>query len=174
MGAQRGSGDKGGEVLDVRGVLKRQSSWFARLVEGVGRLLASPTHWGILLALHLLWALLNTGWLPWVEPWDPYPFTMLATIASVEAPFISLMILMAQRREVRLRDVRDEIDLQVALHSEKEVTAILKRVDALCRRLVAGPFGEDPHELEQLKRPMDPDKLMERVEERLDEDQGRS
>lgn len=166
------SGDKGEEILDVRGALRAQSGWFTRLVEEMGRLLASAVTWAVLLLLHLLWVVLNTGWLPWVEPWDRYPFPMLAMLASVEAPFISLMILMAQEREGRVRDVRDEIDLQVALHSEREVTAILRRVDALCRKLEVGPFGEDPQELEHMKEPLDSDKLMERVEQRLEQDQG--
>lgn len=55
----------------------------------------------------------------------------LATIASVEAPFIALFVLMHQKRETNVEELRGEVELQVALHTEREVTMLLRLVAEL-------------------------------------------
>src|SRR4051794_14545779 len=44
------------------------------------------------------WLLLNLGGVNVVPHWDPYPFVMLAMMASVEAIFLSTFILISQNR----------------------------------------------------------------------------
>src|SRR4051812_40807441 len=61
------------------------------------------------------WLLVNTGLVPGVRPFDPFPFVMLAMIASVEAIFLSTFVLISQNRMARLSERRAQLDLQINL-----------------------------------------------------------
>ncbi|HEV2079692.1 MAG TPA: DUF1003 domain-containing protein, partial [Allosphingosinicella sp.] len=75
--------------------------------------------------LHLVifgfWILANLRLLPEVQPWDP-SFVVLAMIASVEAIFLSTFVLISQNRMQAAADKRADLDLQINLLSEHEVT----------------------------------------------------
>ena len=111
------------------------------------------------------------GVIPGVEPWDPYPFTFLATIASVEAPFISLLVLMRQHRDERIAELREEIDLQVSLHIEREVTAALRMLGEVQHALRV-QTRMDGETLQQMEQPLDAEHLMDHLEKHLDESEG--
>jgi uncharacterized membrane protein len=64
---------------------------------------------------------------------DPYPFTLLNLVVSLEAIVLTSLVLMTQNRMTLQADKRAHLDLQVNLLSEQELTAILRMVDALCR-----------------------------------------
>jgi uncharacterized membrane protein len=94
---------------------------------------------GYVLALHVVWfggwILWNTGRIPGVEPFDPFPFGLLTMIVSLEAIFLSIFVLMAQQRESSIAELREEITLQVLMRSEEEVTKTLQLVVGLYPRL---------------------------------------
>ena len=124
------------EILNVRGEVVKRRTRLSTLVEWVGHVLSHPGFFLILLAVHLAWILLNLPIYPWFQPWDP--FTFLATIASLEAPFIALMVLMHQQRDQRISELREETHLQVSLHVEREITMALRLLDELQRKEGAG------------------------------------
>jgi uncharacterized membrane protein len=51
---------------------------------------------------------------------DPYPFSLLTMVVSLEAIFLSLFILMSQHRSGLQADRRSHLDLQINLLSEDE------------------------------------------------------
>ena len=108
------------------------------------------------LALHALWfatwILWNTGVLG-LEPFDPYPFGFLTLVVSLEAIFLSIFILMSQKRESAIAELREELGLQVNLRIEEEVTKSLHLVTCLYTRL-GHVMGEDP-ELHDMLGPLD-------------------
>jgi uncharacterized membrane protein len=108
------------------------------------------------LAAHALsfsvWILWNSGALR-LEPFDPYPFGFLTLVVSLEAIFLSIFILMAQKRESAIAELREELGLQVNLRIEEEVTKTLQLVTGLYTRLGHRP-GEDP-ELHDMLQPLD-------------------
>ncbi|HWM47769.1 MAG TPA: DUF1003 domain-containing protein [Xanthobacteraceae bacterium] len=63
-----------------------------------------------LVALHVVlvavWIAINLGWIPTVAPFDP-TFVILATVASVEAIFLSTFVLITQNRAAEAADRRD-------------------------------------------------------------------
>ena len=111
----------------------------------------------------LLWVLANTGYLG-MEPFDPYPFGLLTMIVSLEAIFLATFILISQNRMEELQDRRAELDLQINLLAEHEITKILKIVDAIADHLKI-PEGKDP-ELADLERDITPDKVLEAIARR--------
>ena len=88
------------------------------------------------IALHALWfagwMLWNSGRVPGVRGFDPFPYMGLTTIVSLEAIFLSLFILMSQNRATRRADERAHLDLQINLLAERETTKMLRLLQALC------------------------------------------
>jgi uncharacterized membrane protein len=128
-------------------------------------------------AVHALlfggWILVNLGLVPAVKPFDPFPFVMLAMFASVEAIFLSTFILVSQNRMQRLADRRAELDVQISLLTEHELTRAIHLLDEVARAMnVRRP--PDP-ELREIKQDVAPEKVVEeiaKVEEQHDKQKG--
>jgi uncharacterized membrane protein len=112
-------------------------------------------------AILVLWLLANTHRLPGLRPWDPYPFVMLAMAASVEAIFLSTFVLIGQNRQAREADRRAEMDLQINLLAEHEITRLIQMVEAIGRRLDALP---DLPDLDEIKRDVSPEAVARRLD----------
>ena len=98
------------------------------------------------------WLLWNTGYLG-ITPIDPFPFGLMTTIVSLEAIFLSIFVLMAQKRESAIAELREELGLQVNLRVEQEVTKTLQLVAGLYTRL--GHRVSDDPELLHMLQPLD-------------------
>lgn len=162
------------EILNVRGEIAKRRTWLSALIERVGRVLSRPAFFLALFAGHLLWILLNLPIYPWFAPWDPYPFTFLATIASVESPFIALLVLMHQQRSQRVSELRAETHLQVALHVDREVSKALQLLEKgkLEKRKGEEAVEQDSELLHRLEEELDPQRLMENVRRDLRRAEG--
>ena len=81
------------------------------------------------------WLLLNSGILPlpW-KPFDPFPFSLLTSIVSLEAIFLTLFVLASQNRMTLEADKRAHLDLQVDLLAEQEMTVVLRMLQEICDR----------------------------------------
>jgi uncharacterized membrane protein len=79
------------------------------------------------------WLIVNTGWTP-LPKFDPFPFSLLTSIVSLEAIFLTLFVLASQNRLTREADKRAHLDLQVNLLAEQEMTVVLRMLQELCDR----------------------------------------
>jgi uncharacterized membrane protein len=126
-------------------------SSISRIADKLNATAASTTF----LVLHAIWFI---GWILWNtgmfggEPFDPFPFGLLTMVVSLEAIFLSIFVLMAQKRESAIGELREEISLQVALRLEEEVTKTLQLVAGLYTRL-GHKVAEDP-ELHEMLQPL--------------------
>lgn len=82
------------------------------------------------------------GWIalnlfPGVEHIDPFPFTFLTFIVSLEAIFLSTFILISQNQDTRISERRNHLDLQINLLSEQENTKMLMMLQAIAEKLGA-------------------------------------
>jgi uncharacterized membrane protein len=111
-------------------------------------------------AAYGFWVVANLGWVPGVPRWDP-SFVVLAMIASVEAIFLSTFILISQNRMAAASDRRAELDLQVSLLAEHEITKIVEMVSGIADRLEVARPGE----VEELKRNVAPEAVLDALEE---------
>jgi uncharacterized membrane protein len=114
--------------------------------------------------LHLvgfgLWIAINAGLLP-LPRFDP-SFVILAMFASVEAIFLSTFVLISQNRMAALADKRSDLDLQVDLLAEHEVTRLIQLVTAIANHLGLDE-AKDP-ELAELAQDVLPETVMEQIE----------
>jgi uncharacterized membrane protein len=121
------------------------------------------------LALFGFWIVANLGWVPGVPPWDE-SFVVLAMIASVEAIFLSTFVLISQNRMAAAADKRADLDLQINLLSEHEVTKLVTMVSAISEHL--GLHHVTGREVEELKRNVAPEAVLDAIETSI-EKQGR-
>jgi uncharacterized membrane protein len=106
------------------------------------------------------WILLNT--IPGLGHVDPFPFTFLTLIVSLEAIFLSTFILISQNLETRLIERRSHLDLQLNMLSEQENTKMITILLAIAEK-VGADLSDDPH-LEALSEETLPEKLVEQIE----------
>jgi uncharacterized membrane protein len=121
--------------------------------------------------LHLVWFALWTAvnLLPRRRPFDPFPFSLLTLLLSMEAIILSAFILISQNRQQRLADRRAHLDLQINMLAEQENTKMLAVLDEIRDHL--GIRRHDP-EMAGLKEATEPERLLEQIEthvERLEE-----
>jgi uncharacterized membrane protein len=134
-------------VLAGRKRLERRQTRSERLAGSVASLAGSM--W--FAYLHAVWFLLWLAWNIWrgEDAFDPYPFGMLTTIVSLEAIFLTLFVLVSQSREAKLEEQRADLDLQIDLLSERELTRILCIVAAIARAMDVDLCEIDPSGLAQ-------------------------
>ena len=112
-----------------------------------------------------LWILTNMlGWHVPGIPKDPYPFGLLTMIVSLEAIFLSTLVMISQNRMQAISDERSELDLHINLLTEYEVTRVLTLVDAIADKLGCEE-GRDP-ELDELKKVIAPEQIIKEIEDR--------
>jgi uncharacterized membrane protein len=87
------------------------------------------------LAVFVVYAVLNSGAVPGIRPWDPYPYILLALLVSLEGVLLSTFVLMKQNRMSRRAEQRNHLDLQINLLAEKEITKMLQMQRRICDRL---------------------------------------
>jgi uncharacterized membrane protein len=82
-------------------------------------------------------------------------------MASVEAIFLSTFILINQNRMAAAADKRADLDLQISLLAEHELTKVVAMVDAIAGHLgVAHEAGDEVHEL---KRDVAPEAVLDAI-----------
>ena len=121
-------------VADMERALEENRGVIDRIADAIGGFSGSMSFVGIHVVWFTTWFLINTGVLPF-RRFDPYPFILLAMIVSVEGVLLSTFVLMKQNRMQRRIDVRDQLNLQIDLLAEKEVTKALQLLRAICIHL---------------------------------------
>jgi uncharacterized membrane protein len=107
------------------------------------------------------WILLN--FVPGVPHLDPFPFTFLTLIVSLEAIFLSTFILISQNHDTRISERRNHLDLQINLLSEQENTKMIRMLQAIADK-VGAELSPDPH-LQALSEETEPERLIQQIEE---------
>lgn len=150
------------EALQRRRRLEeRASSLQDRIANKITRFTGSMRFVYLHAAIYGLWIIANLGLVPGLDPWDP-SFVVLAMIASVEAIFLSTFILITQNRMAATADRRAELDVQISLLAEHEITKLVQMVSAIAERMGVPPEAE---EVEELKRNVAPEAVLDAIEE---------
>ena len=115
--------------------------------------------------LFLFWILINTNQIPAIKQFDPYPFGLLTTIVSLEAIFLSIIVLMSQNRASKIDDIRDEIDLQITTIAEEEITKMMELQAMILKK--QGIDVSADQELQQMLEPTDTNRIEKELEKQL-------
>lgn len=107
------------------------------------------------------WILANIGWIPGVLIFDPFPFNLLTMVVSLEAIFLSIIVLMSQNKASNRSDFREEIDFRVNVHAEQEVSKILRMLEVIEKHLHIRTKADK--ELTSMKRKLNIERIAEEV-----------
>lgn len=105
----------------------------------------------------LAWISLNTRVIPGIEPFDPFPFSLLTTVVSLEAIILAIIVLISQNRAAKIDDLREEIDLQVDIITEEELTKLMRLMVLLLEK--EGVSTEEDKALQSMLRPTNLEKI---------------
>jgi uncharacterized membrane protein len=139
------------------------ASWQERVAAAIGRFTGSMPFVYLHLLVFGFWVVANLGWVPGVRPWDEL-FVVLAMIASVEAIFLSTFVLITQNRMAAAADKRADLDLQVSLLAEHEITKLAELVSEIAVKLgVETAFDRD---MQEIKQDIAPDAVLDEIEKK--------
>lgn len=107
-----------------------------------------------------VWIAINL--FPGIRHIDPFPFTFLTLVVSLEAIFLSTFILISQNHDTRISERRNHLDLQINLLSEQENTQMLLMLRGIAEKL--GVEVTNDFHLEALSEKIQPEKLAKQIE----------
>ena len=132
-----------------------------RIADAITRFAGSMTFVYLHAVIFGTWAAVNSGLLPILPKWDE-SFVILGTSASVEAIFLSTFVLISQNRMQAAADKRADLDLQISLLSEHEVTKIVAMVAAIADKM--GIQTDVDGEVDELKQDVAPEAVLDKIE----------
>ncbi len=103
--------------------------------------------------LHVIWFGI---WIPvnlnlfGMKAFDPFPFSLLTMMVSLEAIFLSAFVLISQNKQAAQADKRAKIDLQINMMAEREVTKLIEMVAEI--QIHLGIHKKTDKEIEALKK----------------------
>ncbi len=148
-------------LTDRRKREKHGASREERIADAVTRFAGSMTFVYLHLVVFGTWTAVNSGLVPILPKWDE-SFVILGTSASVEAIFLSTFVLISQNRMAATADKRADLDLQISLLAEHEITKVVALTSAIATRL--GIADGSAPELQELKQDVAPDAVLDELE----------
>jgi uncharacterized membrane protein len=147
-------------LLDRRHAEEKRKPLQLRIADVVTRFAGSMRFVYIHLALFGLWIVANLPSVPFPK-FDP-TLVVLAMFASVEAIFLSTFVLISQNRMAAEAAKRADLDLQVSLLAEHEVTRLITLVKAIAEKL--GVDASQHPELPELQKDVAPEKVLDALD----------
>lgn len=130
-----------------------------RIAEAITAFTGSMRFVYLHMAIYGGWILVNLGLVPEVPRFDP-SFVVLAMVASVEAIFLSTFVLISQNRMGAAADKRADLDLQISLLAEHELTKLTQIVAAIAERLDIKP----DEGVQEAQRNVAPEAVLDEIE----------
>jgi uncharacterized membrane protein len=147
-------------ALDKAAKTKRTRSEL--VADAIAQFCGSVTFVWVNALFFLFWIAINT--IPGIDHIDPFPFTFLTLVLSVEAIFLSTFILISQNLASRIAERRNHLDLQINLLSEQENTQMIALLEAIAEKV--GADTSKVTNVEALREEMEPGRLAEEIEQR--------
>ena len=98
-----------------------------------------------------------TIWIGWnivsSHPFDPFPFPVLDMVVSLFAIVLSVTVLINQNRQGHMEKVRSQVEFEVNVRAENEITVMLNMLHEIHKKL--GLKVEVDKELEEMKEVID-------------------
>lgn len=111
------------------------------------------------------WFILNLNLIPGIKPFDPFPFGLLTMIVSLEAIVLAIFVLISQNRSSKIADLREEIDLQVDMLTERELTKLMHLVCTIAEK--QGINTASDQELQTMLEPTSMSKIEHALEQQV-------
>ena len=151
---------------NLKSKLEFEHTWFDLTAKVLTRELGSVWFLVSTLILIAMWVVVNLGYAG-IVPFDPYPFVILEIIISFVAIALAIVVLISQNRQGKIAEIRQQIDFEINVRTEDEVTKILNMLDAI--HLEMGIAKKD-QQLEEMKQTTDIAEIKQEVEQVIEKE----
>jgi uncharacterized membrane protein len=152
-------------IKQLEDAAKQQRTRSDLVAEAVARFCGSMTFVWVHILWFTVWLVFNT--VPGITHLDPFPFTFLTLVVSLEAIFLSTFILISQNHERKLSERRNNLDLQINLLSEQENTRMIEILRGIAEKV--GCEIPNAREVRTLSETVDPQRVVALMEEGEDD-----
>ena len=122
-------------IAQLEQQLVAQQSRTERWGSGVARFFGSLRFVLAQVFFIVAWIVLNTQRIAWLQPFDPYPFPFLSLIVGIEFIFLTTCVLINQKHQMRRTEQWSNLNLQLCMLTEQEVTETIKMLHMVCQKL---------------------------------------
>jgi len=143
-----------------------EEKWSDALAKFLTRFFGTLRFLILTLVFIILWIVINLSLIPGITPFDLYPFVWLVTLVQLFSIFLSIIILISQNHEERIDAVRQQMDFEINVRAEQEITKILQMVSELHLKLGINKVDQ---ELEQMKKDIVISEIKEGVEQIIED-----
>ncbi len=152
-------------IAELHAQHHRRATPVQRVVDRLTRFVGRPKFVGWLTLVIIIWVTLNVVvQLSGGRPIDPAPFAYLQDAGELIALYITVLILVTQRREDQLAEAREQLTLELAILGEQKNAKIISLLEELRRDNPLIPNRLDP-EAEALSTPADPQAVLDAIQE---------
>ncbi|MBY0538919.1 DUF1003 domain-containing protein [Patescibacteria group bacterium] len=146
------------EVL--RSQIKFEKTWMDEIADFCTSVFGSVWFLLINALLFVGWIIINIPEFGFV-PFDPFPFGLLTMAVSLEAIFLSIIVLISQNRQSKIADIRQRVNFEVDVRAEDEITKILKMLSEIQEHL---GIRKKDSELNRMEKKIDISDIQKKVE----------
>jgi len=153
-------------IRELEEAAKEERTNSDRVAEAIANFCGSMTFVWVHMVWFGIWILINA--VPGLPHIDPFPFTFLTLVVSLEAIFLSTFILISQNHDSKISERRNHLDLQINLLSEQENTQMLRLLRAIAEKVGASVGTVD--QVQALAEETEPKQLVNQIKAREPED----
>ena len=141
---------------ELKSVIDVQPSLLDRFAIALSNIFGSIIFLVICLVSLFIYILWNLNLFSFGKAFDPYPFNGLNSLLAIFAIVLSVCVLISQNRQRKIEKIREQIEFEVNVRAETEITKILEMLHDMQKKM--GIDKKDP-ELEQMKEATDIEQL---------------
>ena len=128
---------RGRVARNVNVEIEQTRKMLDRVAEAIANFAGSVPFVLIHAAFFAVWIVLNLDIIPGLMSFDAFPFGLLTMAVSLEAIFLSVFVLLSQNLQSAKERVRADIEYEINLKAELEVSQLHDKVDHLHEKLIA-------------------------------------
>lgn len=137
-------------IIAIEEQQARGTGWGDRIGDAVASFVGTILFVMLHLTAFVAWAVVNQGLVPGIPVFDPYPFSLLTMIVSMEGVLLSAFVLIKQNRMGERDERRNHLDLQINLLTEKEVTKLIQMLQLVSDKLGVEVADAETRELAEV------------------------
>ena len=150
---------------EIKSALEFNETWADKIAAFITGTFGSMRFLGFCILGFLIWIAWNLNALPFLRPFDPDPFQMLTMIVSLFAIILSISVLMSQNREGKRDMIRQQVEIEVNIRAEMEITKMLTMLHEIQKKLAI--HSTTDVELEEMKAETDIKKIHQTLDDTI-------
>lgn len=138
-----------------------------RVADSLSGLMGSVPFLIFHVCLFTVWLSINLRLIPGLSPFDPFPFGLLTMALTLEQSLLTIFIIMSQNRSSEIADLRNEMDLQINIVAEEEISKALRLLHVIGEHLDITEIINDP-DLPLMEQSLDHAEVEKQTRQELD------